>query len=208
MFFGRCTSQPKIVPVKLQAEELEVIKNTFPDEYCCDLPNFERPRFLPKGQHQTKKQREQLQKQKDSISGTEIKSHIWFVKDTLYNPSNLKFSSKYFSDKRIEIDTVFSKLEKALFTNLYPKQPAKISGLNIGKQLFKPIDSSKKSSQVQKHFAVLSRVVFNSAHDKACYYLSQSFTAPHNNWSEEEMMFAEKKQGKWHLIYRKLYSIT
>lgn len=208
LFFWRCNSQPKIVPVKFQAEELEVIKQTFPDEYCCDLANFEVPKFLPKGWHQTKKQRERLKKFKDSISGTKPVRHIWFVKDTLYNPASFILSNKYYNDPRIKIDTAFTQLEKVLFTELYPKQAAKLSNLIIGKQIFKPIDSAEKSIQIQKHFVLLSRVVFNSTRDKACYYLSQSFTQPHNNWSEEEMMFVEKRQGKWHLIYRKLYGIT
>ncbi|RYE22783.1 MAG: hypothetical protein EOP42_24005 [Sphingobacteriaceae bacterium] len=205
VFFGRCTSQIKTEIVKLQAEELEVIKQTFPQDYCCKTEIFEPPLFPPKGSHITKKYNQRLKGLKDSVDRLKPEIQIWFVKDTLYSVSNQKYSF----DARSKLEAAFSKLEKSLFSPLYPKQPAKLAGLTIGKQIFKPYDSVKKSTQVKKHYVYISRVVFNLAHDKACYYWEQSFDRPDNYyWAEDEVIYAEKKQGKWHLIHRKLLSIT
>lgn len=185
-----------------------MIKQTLPPDYCCNLKDYEIPKFLPKDSLLRKKQLAQLKKLRDSISITKPENQIWFVKDTLYNPADFVLNHDYYNDSRIEIDPEFIDLEKSLFTDLYSKQPVKLAGLIIGNQILKPYDSAKKSTQTRKHYLLFSRVVFNINHSKACYYFSQGYTSPHNNWLEEEMLFAEKKQGKWHLIYRKLYSIT
>ncbi|RYE35832.1 MAG: hypothetical protein EOP42_05565 [Sphingobacteriaceae bacterium] len=205
VFFWGCTSQPKTVFVKFQAEELEVIKQTLPQDYCCKMNFFEPPLFLPKGSHITKKYKQRLKRLKDSADRAKPETQIWFLKDTLYSVSN----KKYYQRARIKLDTAFFRIEKNLFSTLYPKQPVKLAGLTIGKQILKPYDSAKKSTQKQKHYAYISRVAFNLAHDKACYYWEQSFNWSDNYyWAENEIIYAEKKQGKWHLIYRKLRSIT
>ncbi|RYY05885.1 MAG: hypothetical protein EOP43_07830 [Sphingobacteriaceae bacterium] len=93
MFFWGCNFQSEIVPVKLQAEELEVIKQTFPD---FDFPAW---RLI---------KTPQLSSQKVN----QLKPQIGFVTDTLFNPVSFPSGNEYRRDLRIKLDTVFFDLQK------------------------------------------------------------------------------------------------
>ncbi|MVN21578.1 hypothetical protein [Mucilaginibacter arboris] len=201
--FCCCHSQPEIIPVKLQAEELEVIKYTFPNNDPIPWKILEAPKFPPKGFHQTKGQRERFKKAIDSIKRNKSERLIWFVKDTLFNPTNFSSGNKYYHDPRIKLDTTFFNLEKKLFTIKYPKQAAKLDGLMFGNYVFASADSIRKLKKVPKRYIAISRVVFNSNHTKACYYVSYSY--PEVYAGNGDMLYVEKKQGKWFLLYIKPY---
>lgn len=203
LLFWRCNSQPEIIPIKLQAEELEVIKNTFPNHDPIPWKIFEGPKFPPKGWHQTKEQREKFKKAMDSIKRNKSEKLIWFVKDTLFNPANFSSGNKYHYDPRIKLDTIFFNLEKQLFTSKYPKQVAKLDGLMFGNYVFASADSIKKLNKIPKRYIAITRVVFNANHTKACYYVSYSY--PKVYAGNGDMFFAEKKQGIWFLKYIKPY---
>jgi len=144
MFFW-CCNQPETVPVMLQAEELEVIKQTFPYRDRFAWTTFDGPRFPPKGWHQTKQQKEKTQKKIDSAKANQPKKQIWFVKDTLFNPSDFTSSDKYYYDSRIKLDTIFFNLEKALFTAIYPKQSARLTSIKSKYYIFVSVNSIKKT---------------------------------------------------------------
>ncbi|RYE22782.1 MAG: hypothetical protein EOP42_24000 [Sphingobacteriaceae bacterium] len=131
---------------------------------------------------------------------------ILFVNDTLYNPSKLRLTTVYPHvpriNPRVKLDTIFFNLEKKLYTDLYPKQAAKIAGLMIGDYILKSIDSIPQLNKIPKRYLKFSRVVFNPEHTKACYYVSQSF--PENHSANGDILYTEKKNGLWYLIYRDL----
>ncbi|MVN21579.1 hypothetical protein GO621_08515 [Mucilaginibacter sp. HMF7410] len=129
---------------------------------------------------------------------------IYYVNDTLYNPKEMGLKVRYYP--KIKDDPSLLKLEKKLFTEEYPKQAIRLKGLTIGNYLFKSADSIEHLNRNSLQKVILSRVVFNSNHTKACYYISQRF--PENHWANGEIIHVEKKQGKWFLLYRKPYWIT
>lgn len=201
--FIACNPQPEMIPVKLQPEELEVIRQTFPDHDIFAWKILEMPKFPPKTWHQTTGQKEKFKKAIDSIKSNKSKKQIWFVTDTLFNPTNFRSGNKYHNDPRIKLDTIFFHLEKELFTIKYPKQAAKLDGLMFKNYVFASIDSIEKLHKIPKRYIALSRVVFNPNHTKACYYVSYSY--PEYHAGNGDMLFAEKKHGIWYLIYRKPY---
>jgi hypothetical protein len=207
LFTFACTSKPKpvIIPLKLQAEELEVIKDTFYDASCCYWQQMEY------GFKSDVKESREAEEKRYKIWSDNIYQHlpdklIWFVKDTLYNPKDFRSSIKYYQNPRIKLDTIFAVLEKDLFTMKYPKQAIRLDGLIVGNFAFESADSLKKLNKIPKRYVAFSRVVFNSKHDKACFYIMQSL--PEKYWGTGEMIFAEKKFGKWAMLYRKLYWIA
>ncbi len=205
LFFA-CNSEPKIVQIKLQAEELEVIKYTFPDHDIIPWNILDAPKFPLKGFHKTKEQRERWKKTADSINRIQPKTQIWFVEDTLFNPANFSLGKEYHLDPRVKLDTIFFNLEKQLFTIKYPKQAAKLDGLMFGNYVFASVDSIKKLKKVPKRYVAISRVVFNANHNKACYYVSYSYSQVYA--ANADMLYVEKKKGKWFLLYVKPYWTT
>lgn len=205
VFFYKCNSQPEIIQVKLQAEELQVIKDTFPSAVCCYWQQMEHG-FRSDSNESRADENKRFKKIADSIYQNQLGKVIWLVKDTLFNPANIFPNISYPHNSRVKLDTSYSILEKNLHTDGYPNQAVKLDGLIIGNYLFSSVDSVKKRNNTPRRYIFLSRVVFNLKHTKACYYISQSL--PENHWAGGEMMFIEKKHGKWFLLYRKLYWIT
>ncbi|RYE28718.1 MAG: hypothetical protein EOP42_16125 [Sphingobacteriaceae bacterium] len=205
LLFWRCNSQPKIITVKLQAEELEVIRYTFPNQDPFPEKIHEGPLFPPRKVHQTKKQKEKIKEAIDNTRSNKSEKQIWFVNDTLFNPANSSLNNKYYHDPRIKLDTMFFHLEKELFTNRYPKQAIKLNGLTFGNYVFASADSIKKLNKIPRRYVAFSRVVFNQNHTKACYYVSYSYSFGGANYGNGDMLFVEKKQGIWVLKYTKLY---
>lgn len=205
LFFWRCNPQPEMIPVKLQPEELEVIKDTFPDAVCCYWQQAEYG-FRSFEKESREEEDKRFKKWADSIYKNQSSKIIWFVNDTLYNPMDLSLVKEHHIDKRIKLDSSYLKLENSLFSRNYEKKAIKLSGLNIGKYFFESFTLAKKYNKISKRYIALSRVVFNPNHTKACYYVSQSL--PSKYWGAGEIMYVEKKQGKWVLIYRRIYWIA
>lgn len=148
-----------------------------------------------------------FRKMADSVYQNQSSKIIWFVNDTLYNPMDLSSVTEHHHiDRRIKLDSSYFKLENSLFSNNYEKKAVKLSGLNIGNYLFESFPPAQKYNKISKQYIALSRVVFNPKHTKACYYVSQSL--PDKHWGTGEIMYVEKKQGKWFLIYRRTYWIA
>ncbi|RYE35833.1 MAG: hypothetical protein EOP42_05570 [Sphingobacteriaceae bacterium] len=178
-----------------------MIKQTLPPDSISYWQKIEMHNFHPLAKSN---QFEQV------LNRNKLNKVIWFVSDTLYNPSKLKPATIYPHvpriNPRVKLDTIFFNLEKKLYTDLYPKQAAKIAGLMIGDYILKSIDSIPQLKEVSKRYLKFSRVVFNLNHTKACYYIDYSY--PDHHSGNGDILYAEKKNGKWVLIYRDLNWIT
>lgn len=183
---------------------MEVIKDTFPSAVCCYLLENEHPTFKYNLKESREATNKRYEKWADITYQRLSEKLIFYVKDTLYNPKEMGLSVRYYP--KIKDDPSLLKLEKKLFTVEYPKQAINLNGLIIGKYVLKPADSIINLNKLPSKQVNLSRVVFNADHTKACYYISQYLRE--NHWADGEMIHVEKRNGKWFLLYRKLYWIT